>query len=312
MHMPRHVIVVPQECDIESTANVIQQILPYGSFYGHVSFNMQDLRFIYPSGIVVLASLIAWLSQECRCHVEVVPPHSSDVQRYLCRMDFYQELGIELLEDFRRYDATGRFQEMIWLRDESNIDEVAASLTKIILADADMNESLKISLQYSIAEIGSNIFHHARSPIGGFLCAQKYPRQRIVEVAIADCGIGVRGAMSQRYTEFHSPESAGAALLKAIQRNITSRPENNTGQGLFFTTEVIRANGGQASIQSEHVMLVVTPQANTIRSRPSWQGTVVCLQFQLDSEADLVALFNRYYPPEDDYGLNGGLLFEVP
>jgi hypothetical protein len=151
-------------------------------------------------------------------------------------MDFYRELGIELREDFRRYDATGRFQEMLWLHEEGRIDQVAARLIQVISADIDMKESLKRSLQYSIAEIGSNIFHHARSQIGGFVCAQKYLQKGIVEVAVADCGIGVRMALGQRYSDFCSPDSTGSALEMAIQQHTTSRPEYNTGQGLYFTT----------------------------------------------------------------------------
>jgi len=302
--MPGKVVVVPDELHIESIARVIEQAIPYDGHHDQVTFNLQDLRFIHPSGIVVLASLAAWLSQERECRLEIIPPLNGDVQRYLSRMDFYCTLGMDVQEDFRRYDAAGRFQEMVWLRQERGIDEVAAMLVQVISANICLKKSIKHSLQISIAEVGSNVFHHGRSPIGGLICAQKYPQKGFVELAVADCGIGIRAAMSQRYGEVRSPDSAGPALEKAIQRGTTSRPEHNSGGGLFFTTEVIRNNGGRAFIQSERAMLVVSSQGNAVRSQPYWQGTIVCLQFELDSEADMISLFNHYFPPEDDYGLD--------
>ncbi len=281
---------------------MIGQVLPYSGSYDYFLFDLQTLNFVYPSGIVTLASLIAWLAQERACHVGIVPPANSGVQQYLCRMDFYRELGIDLEEDFRRYDATGRFQEMIWLREERGINEVATDLVRVI--GILVNESLQHSLEYAVAEIASNVFHHAKSSIGGFLCAQKYKWHEMVEVAIADCGIGIRAAMSQAHSEFEAVEKAGAALEMAIQRGKTSRPDDNTGDGLFFTTEVIRANGGQAIIQSERARLTVMAGSNNITSESYWRGTLVCLQFRLDARADLTALFNQYYPPDDDFGLD--------
>jgi len=301
--MPRKVVAVPERLGVESISQVVEQVLPYSGSHDHFVFNLSPLKFIYPSGIVTLASLIAWLVRERACHVEMVSPADDDVQQYLCRMDFYRELGVEFPEDFRRYDATGRFREMVWLREERGIDRVATDLVRVVSADVPMNESLQRSLEYAIAEIASNVFHHAKSHTGGFLCAQKYRRHKMVEVAVADCGIGIRAAMSQVYQDLRAPESAGSALELAIQRGTTSRPDYNTGNGLFFTTEVIRANGGQAIIRSEQAVLTATADGNTITNRPYWQGTLVCLQFRLDAEADLTALFNQYYPPDEDFGL---------
>jgi len=96
--MSRKVVAVPERLGVETISQVVERVLPYSGSHDYFVFNLSPLEFIYPSGIVTLASLIAWLVQERECHVEMVPPADGDVQQYLCRMDFYRELGPQTLK----------------------------------------------------------------------------------------------------------------------------------------------------------------------------------------------------------------------
>jgi hypothetical protein len=98
--------------------------------------------------------------------------------------------------------------------------------------------------------------------------------------------------------------TASEAIALAVQPRVTGRPDHNTGEGLFFSLEFIKANGGKACIYSQEGALWVDKGEVKAQATPLWPGTGVALRFHTDRPVDTEAIFNQYAPPEEDFGMD--------
>ena len=87
----------------------------------------------------------------------------------------------------------------------------------------------------------------------------------------------------------------------AVQPRVTGRPDHNTGEGLFFSLEFIKANMGDACIYSQDGALWAQGGKVWSQSVSYWPGTLVALSFRTDRPVDTRAIFSQYAPPENDF-----------
>lgn len=84
------------------------------------------------------------------------------------------------------------------------LDELVKSLVNCVVSATDFNSEADAKdfeqyLSYSTLEILNNVADHSESHIGGFVAAQFYPATKKVQVAVADCGIGLYSAISRSH-----------------------------------------------------------------------------------------------------------------
>jgi len=233
--------------------------------------------------------------------VRVSRPESDKVDGYLNRIDFYELVGMDVDYPWRRHSADGRFREVVQVQSESEGEVVVGEVMAILNCNVDGVAGVYDAVHHAFLEVVNNVFHHAQSPTQAVICAQSYPWHRRVELAVADSGRGIPASLSRNPDLAGRFDSAAEAIELAVQPRVTGRPEHNTGEGLFFSLEFIKANGGQACIHSQDGALWVRGRKAKAWRVPFWPGTWVSLCFRCDCPVDTGAIFNQYAPPENDY-----------
>jgi hypothetical protein len=265
-----------------------------------VHLDLRQVTFIMPSAITLLTTALMRLRQEgfpCR----VSRPYKQQVDGYLNRIDFYDLLGMDVDYTMQRRSANGRFREVVQVQSEREGDSVVQDVMTILDRNVAGVAGIYDAAYHAFLEIVNNVFHHAHSPTHAVLCAQSYPWLQRVELAVVDSGRGIPASLGDNPELEGRFASAAEAIGLAVEPRVTGRPDHNTGEGLFFSLEFIRANRGGACIYSQDGALWA--QKGKVWTRPAsyWPGTLVALSFRTDRPVDTRAIFDQHAPPENDF-----------
>ncbi len=300
-------VVLDGELTLRTTPHLLEQFETIWSRlrtlrHTRLHLDMSNVTFVSPTASTLLTTAIRRLQQQ-QVRIELTPPSDSRPHTYLNRIGFYDRIGVEMEYPWQRRDPGGRFVEIVQARDEEEGEAVVGEMLGILrnrnVADT---EAIYDALQYALLEVVNNVFHHAQSPTHAFLCAQFYPGRRRVELAVADTGRGIPATLRDNPELEGTFETDAEAIHLAVQPRVTGRPAYNTGEGLFFTMEFIKRNGGDACIHSQRGMLWVRDGEEQVEEGPHWQGTWVALRFRTDHPVNTREIFDSYAPPETDYG----------
>lgn len=112
------------------------------------------------------------------------------------------------------------------------------------------DDEINAAVRYSFIELMRNVVQHSKSPGGGLAIAQYYPKSELVQIVVADAGLGIQTTLARKYPELDTD-------LKALKLSTypyvsgTFAPGaynsmgDNAGLGLFFIKEIaMRAQGG--------------------------------------------------------------------
>lgn len=226
--------------------------------------DIQHVRFYTPGAIAtLLATIRHWRNQ--RCEVRLLNAECAPAYSYWRRMDFFTHCGIALAEPFVRRDSKGRFVSLkrISATDKGRVDAIAQEIAGCLFPDQagldDPDQTGPFDLVvYATAELINNVLQHARAE--GFVLAQVYPNQNVVRLAIADCGIGIRGSFKENQTPFWDVAINDLdAVQLALKPKISSKTHVssgwdmgavNAGVGLSIVKELARDTGGIFTLAS--------------------------------------------------------------
>ncbi len=164
------------------------------------------------------------------------------------------------------------------------------------------NEEVQGAVSYALTELLRNVVQHSKSPVGGLAMAQFFPRTGLVEIVVADRGIGVLGALRPRYPELNSDLAAlKFALLPHVSGTFGmgeyGSMQNNAGLGLFFIREIATRAGGGFFLGSGKALVDLRGKADGtagkmyVESETSgWHGTFAMLQLRKDAIEDFAGL----------------------
>jgi hypothetical protein len=265
-----------------------------------VHFDLQDVIFIWPSVITLLTAAAIRLRQE-GFSIRITQPDAENADAYLNRIDFYKLVGMDVAYPWRRHSADGRFREVVQVQSEDEGDEVVGEVMRILDRNVEGISGIYDAALHAFLEIVNNVFHHAQSPTHAIICAQSYPWLRCVELAVVDTGRGIAASLGQNPELAGRFTSAAEAIELAVQPRVTGRPEHNSGEGLFFSLEFVKANRGQACVYSQDGALWLRGARMVAQPGPFWPGTWVSLRFRTDCPVDTGAIFSQYAPSESDY-----------
>ena len=265
-----------------------------------VRLDLGGVTFIRPAAITLLATAVLRL-QQLGFSLQITRPTKTDVDSYLNRLDFYDLIGLDVAYPWRRHSGAGRFREAVQVQDEEEGNAVVRELMTILDRNVAGVLAIYDAVYHAFLEIVNNVFHHAQSPTQAVICAQFYPSFRHVDIAVVDSGRGIPASLAQNPALRGRFTTAAEAIELAVQPRITGRPTHNSGEGLFFSLEFLKANGGRAYILSQDGLFRL--QKGQIYSQASalWPGTAVFFSFRTDRPVDTRAIFNRYAPPENDF-----------
>ena len=177
-------------------------------------------------------------------------------------------------------------------------DAVTDKIVNSVLRTVKLSRQHIAALEWAISEIADNVLNHSRSPVGGFAIYNKIRNTNIVEITIADCGVGVSRTLNIK--------DEREAVEKAIQEGVTRNKSTNQGNGLFGSYRLACASNGIFILKSRHGNLYVTKQGEThiqLEKIP-FHGTIVVCQIDCD-QPDLIErafVFNgKSHTPSFDY-----------
>ena len=236
------------------------------SFIGTDRIDLGAVAFIDPYGMVGLLE-IGELCMLEDIKKTVLLPRSTEVLRYLERMDFFSHA--------RRYFTLDPMQPPVGGGGESDVlleitpierandihyivgrveERAQAILAKHLRFDSRAINGFIVAL----SEICQNIVEHSENK--GFVGIQKYRYpglgRNIVKIAVMDAGIGFRRSLSARFTLKGDLEAIEKALLHGASRH----EDDGRGHGLAAVRRFVEQWQGRLSIRSGTARLSIIPR----------------------------------------------------
>ena len=288
-----------------------------------IAVDFLPVTFWTPGALVLLlAKTHYWLRQKQK--VVFRNCKESPAFRYLQRINFFSQCGIELPEDFHRHDAGRRFVELrrVGGKGSASVEELSTDVAYCLFPDAEVDDpeqsGLFDLLQYSVSELANNTIQHAKAP--GFATAQYTARTDFIRVAIADFGIGVLRSFAENASPFWKPGLTEAeAIALALQPKVSSKSHLssawgesiNAGVGLTLLKEFCSLTGGYFFMASGNGVCFQgagDKSLNQIPLQSGFHGTVCALSFTRATIRDFSELLHkakqsvRLLPAGDEFG----------
>lgn len=233
---------------------------------------------------------------------------------YPGHMGFFQAFGLEFgkapgeASGSKRYIPMKLFRcdDLIQRADEKGIevgDEVEGESKQMaaMLCGSD-NGPIYETLTYSVREMIRNVIEHSKASQFG-ICAQYWPTQNKVEVAILDRGIGLRESLKNNphLDASDDKRAINYALMPAVSgkafkgARVKQRGHwANSGFGLYMTSRICR-NGGTFFVASGTTGMLLTKKTEAKRYfECAFGGTAIRMVVRTDQISNLKDMLNRY------------------
>jgi len=218
--------------------------------------------------------------------------------------DYEDGRNFGLMEEDSFAIATPRPDRTVKLTRVSNSSQIptfAASVMEILQID---DEELAGAVKYSLIELLRNVVQHSSSAGGGVAMAQYYPRTGLVEVCVADMGLGIKSTISEAYPEIDTHLKAlKLATLPHVSRTFKrggyTSMSDNAGLGLFFIKQITSLSGGSFFLGSKDALVDIWGDKQGEQKKLYWQakaggwpGTFAYLQLRKDTIAEFDAILS--------------------
>jgi hypothetical protein len=127
------------------------------------------------------------------------------------------------------------------VEDSSSTHRATHAICDLVLHTIPAARLFLPAMEWAVCEVIDNIQLHAQSPVPGVVCAQFFPRQNRLDIAICDAGRGIKASLS----EAHNLPTHAEAIRLAIQRGVTRSQAVGQGNGLAGSVEIARLNQGE-------------------------------------------------------------------
>lgn len=208
---------------------------------GPVTFDFENVQWVEPFGLTVISIALSKCLHQGK-DVFYSPPVNKAAN------DFLEQIG------FRRYflreNASRSASTSVELKHLLSPDHgYGLAIVKLIANNIDLCRDSQLEMYTQINELMTNVFDHSKSPVGCFICAQFYPKTKLVRFTFADGGIGILNSL-KKSRKFPAVKTDVNAIRLAVQPGITTRTTQCGGLGLDFVKKYTRNNKGTLSIIS--------------------------------------------------------------
>ena len=244
------------------------------------------VEFIKPVGVVALLATLERLTKLFNMSsLTFSLPEDPEVQQYL-RMAGVFDVMRRLISfsNFQPEDVIPKRppeRPMVPCRFfdcESEIEEIANQMEEDFETVLPGRGSILGTCYTAFSELATNVVNHAESG-GGYVIAQQYNYKSgpMVEIAVADCGIGIQASLqkNQKYTHILSDEDA---IELAIKEGVSSLEDGYRGYGLYHVTDEVKRNDNrQMTIRSGYGTMVLQGNGNIVKRKnsPIYSGTIL-------------------------------------
>jgi signal transduction histidine kinase len=150
------------------------------------------------------------------------------------------------------------------------------------------------SMRYILGDLIDNVLDHSGQDRGGVAAVRAYGA-RLIELAVADAGVGIRASLG-RNPEYDDLSSDAVAIRRALDAHVTSKPGGG-GIGLFLTRRLMELNGGALVVRSGTAEVVAGSVKRTTEGLLPFAGTLVALRVRTDRPLNMRQLHRRLMNP---------------
>ena len=250
-----------------------------------LALDLSTLTFISPAALALLTAAVRRIEDLSLATPgsRVQMPRAEGINRYLLRMDFIKQLyyGEEVVDEpFKRKRPIG-FRECRHFDTAESYPEVRKQLADAIAERCQTDDVSRQSLHVALDEVCENVLHHAGTGLGGFAAAQALTSKPVMEIAIADLGIGIRASLAKN-PDYRDVASDVDAIATAMRPRVSSTPDRNSGIGLFVTSLLLTMNGGELLVRSGRGAVFQGSRLDQLERDVALPGTLVVLRVRTD------------------------------
>jgi len=249
---------------------------------GHVIFDFSECQFLRPNAIAFLGGIARLIESKGRkVQFDFNTAHDK-VLTILRQNNFAHFFGHPV---FLGPGSSVPYREdRTDLNHQTNLkDDIISYLSNDWLGHGWVHVSprLRNAIVGVVWEIYDNAFEHANSSIGLYSCGQHFPRLRILQLAVADFGIGIPENV-RRYLRRHLPPAL--CLRWAFQEGAsTKKQETGRGLGLKLLKDFVNLNHGMLEIYSQNGYALIRDKKERFHNiKNSLQGTIVNIKIRCD------------------------------
>ena len=248
--------------------------------------DLGPIEFIKPVGVVALLAIIERLTRRSDMpKMAIQLPENPDVQEYLRLAGVFDAMREHVIFEGRQpEEIIPKIQPVrpmvpcTHFTNESDIDNLAERMEAQFLTELAGYASLLQTCHEIFSELAANVVYHAESD-GGYVLAQQYNYSSgpVVEIAVADCGIGIRASLQKNPS--HSMISSDLqAIERSLLEGVSSLKDSHRGYGLHHVTDDVKHNKNrEMTIRSGQGILNIRGDGKVTKDydSPTYSGTIV-------------------------------------
>lgn len=193
--------------------------------------DLSGVTFFEPFALIYLGMFLRLHSSQGRA-LQVVVPRSGVARQYLATQNFWNRFNFdaETIASAKLHRLTNRtsLNDIVDIeRGSGAAEEISSAVLRMLRnSGAGVKANLVAEL---VAELVDNFAQHSGRRLAAIM-VQRYPKAGRVDVAIGDCGIGIRQSLgsTDRYG-FLRDEPHWEAAAQAFEPLVTSKAEGGTG-----------------------------------------------------------------------------------
>ena len=242
-------------------SNGFETLLPQSTLNRSYEFDLSQVRFVKPQGIVGLLLLIIHLKSLGK-QITVVVPDNATVLDYLQKIGFFVEARdlvsfTNLSSNFltARPHPTSTMQALTRVKNHSEVRPVVDKFARYLSEELRFDEGLVNELWSVMVEMIENIPHHAypndkKFPVNeGFVNMQFLPNLRKLYFTVGDLGIGIKESVN-RAKHYSYTFRSDSSVIKTVMTSGISSKGGIRGGGIHVTSQKISQFNGWMVIRS--------------------------------------------------------------
>ena len=154
-----------------------------------------------------------------------------------------------------------------------------------------LNENVLKIWEYTFTEMVNNVIDHSKGTRLEILVQQNYLNTSII---ISDNGVGI----FKNIQKFFNLPSLEDAINELFKGKVTTRSENHSGEGIFFSSQIMDKF---YVCSSNRIFTRTKLNDDTILPSSNKKGTLVLMNLSNWSRKNLTDIFNRYSNIEDGF-----------
>ena len=180
--------------------------------------------------------------------------------------------------------------------DAQTLNAVYKDIISAMTSHFEIEVSVLQALSYCLYEMMDNIHIHSGKPLG---TAMTYYDNTLktLSILIADDGMGIRASLSEN--EQYREITEADALRKCLEDKVTDG--KGLGFGLYTTSRLIDSIGKKFVLHSGKHLLVRKDGVSDIIENGFWQGTLIYLEINTETEIDPNQIVDHRTDVEEEF-----------